>query len=172
MQSIHTSIDVDAPAETVWGVLTDFERYDEWNPVTRIEGQAVAGERLVVSPGPEAGRMPTFRPRVLRAAPGEELRWRGKLFVGGLFDGEHAFEIQRLGESSTRLVQSETFEGLLVGPVLRRYGERTEANFRAANEALKRRSESLATGADVEPPAGGSAEAPRTTTGSDENAVA
>lgn len=146
MRSIHTSIDIDAPAETVWAVLTDFPRYDEWNPVTRIEGPAVAGERLVVSPGPEAGRMPTFKPRVLRADPGEELRWRGKLFVGGLFDGEHSFRIEQLGRGTSRLVQSETFEGLLVGPVLRRYGGQTEANFRAANEALKRRAESLVAG--------------------------
>lgn len=144
MHDIHTSIDIDAPAETVWGVLTAFDSYDEWNPVTRIEGHAAVGERLVVSAGPEAGRMPTFKPRVLRAEPGAELAWKGSLYVRGLFDGEHVFAIERLGERRSRLVQSETFGGLLVGPVLRRYGERTEANFRAANAALKRRAESLA----------------------------
>ena len=130
----------ESPA-TVWAVLTDFARYPEWNGYTHIEGAPEAGGRLRVSPGPDAGRMPTFRPRVLRADPERELRWRGKLFVPGLYDGEHSFRIEARDEGGSRLVQSERFSGLLVGPINRRYGERTERTFRAVNEALKARAE-------------------------------
>ncbi len=31
----------------------------------------------------------TFKPKVLAATPGQELRWLGKLGFGGLIDGEH-----------------------------------------------------------------------------------
>ncbi len=29
---LHTEIDIEAPPETVWRILTDLERYGEWNP--------------------------------------------------------------------------------------------------------------------------------------------
>lgn len=143
MHEITTTIDIDAPSDTVWRVLTDFAAYPEWNSRSRIEGTAREGERLVVTPGPDAEGMPTFKPRVLRAADGE-LRWLGHLFVRGLFDGEHVFRIESLDESRSRMVQSETFTGLLVGPLMRRYGTDTENGFRLVNESLKTRAESFA----------------------------
>lgn len=143
MSDIHTSIEIDAPAETVWSVLTDFAAYPEWNPYTRIEGAPRPGERLRVSPGPEAGRAPTFRPRVL-VADGRELRWLGHLLVPGLFDGEHWFVVEELEGGRSTLVQSESFSGLLVGTLMRFVREPTEANFHGVNETLKARAESLA----------------------------
>lgn len=144
MDELVTSVEIDAPPSVVWGVLTDFAAYPAWNDQTRIEGTAAVGERLRVAPGPGAGRMPTFRPVVLRADPGRELRWRGHLFVRGLYDGVHRFAIEDLGDGRARLTQSETFSGLLVGPINRRFGDRTEASFRAVNEALAARAATLA----------------------------
>ena len=143
MNSIETTIDIDAPAETVWNVLTDFAAYPEWNEYSHVTGRAVEGERLTVAPGPAVGQMPTFKPRVLRA-DGTSLVWLGHLFVRGLFDGEHAFRIEERGPDASRLVQSETFSGILAGLVLSRYGDQTEANFHGVNEALKARAEALA----------------------------
>jgi len=146
MNEIFTTIDIDAPPAVVWDVLTDFEAYPEWNDRTRIDGQAVEGERLTVAPGPQGGRMPTFRPRVQRATPGTELRWLGHLYVRGLFDGEHVFSIEDLGDDRSRLTQHEEFSGLLAGFLLGRYGEATESNFEAVNAALKTRAEAIAQG--------------------------
>jgi hypothetical protein len=143
MKELVTAVDIDAPAETVWDVLVDFSAYPEWNPRTRITGTAAEGERLVVAPGPDAEGMPTFRPTVLRA-DGTELRWLGHLAVRGLFDGEHVFAVEDLGEDRSRLTQSESFGGLLVGPLMRLYGADTEAGFEAVNAALKERAESVA----------------------------
>ena len=147
MSDIHTEIEIDAPADTVWSVLTDFGAYPEWNPYTRIGGTAREGERLRVSPGPEAGWAPTFRPRVL-VADGRELRWLGHLLTPGLFDGEHSFVVEEPGEGRSKLTQSEEFSGLLVGVIMRFVGEDTEANFRGVNEALAARAESLAGGGE------------------------
>ncbi|WP_255196686.1 SRPBCC domain-containing protein [Halorarius litoreus] len=148
MHELHTSIDIDAPPEVVWRVLTDFASYPEWNDYTRIEGEAVEGTTLRVSPGPEAGRSPTFTPEVRRTVPNRELRWLGHLFVRGLFDGEHRFEIDPLDDGGTRFVQSEQFSGVLVRPILWLVGGDTEANFEGVNRALKARAESLAADGD------------------------
>jgi hypothetical protein len=144
-RSIHTEVTIDAPAEMVWEVLTDFATYPEWNGHTHIEGEAREGARLTVSPGPEAGRLPTFRPTVLRAGPVDEdyeLAWLGHLYVRGLFDGEHSFRVEAVDDEHSRLVQSESFSGALAGLVLRFVGDDTEATFQAVNEALKARAES------------------------------
>jgi len=143
MKELVTSVDIDAPTETVWEVLTDFEAYHDWNPRTRITGTAAEGEQLVVAPGPDAEGMPTFRPTVLRA-DGTELRWLGHLYVRGLFDGEHRFVVEDLADGRSRLTQSESFGGVLVRPIMRLYGEDTKSGFEAVNAALKARAESIA----------------------------
>lgn len=145
MNYLTTAIDIDAPQETVWQVLTDFDSYHEWNDYTRIDGEPVVDTTLTVSPGPKAGRVPTFKPTVLQA-DGTELRWLGHLFVPGLFDGEHRFVVEDVGEGRSRLTQSETFSGVLVGLVTRLLGDSTERNFELVNEALKARAEALASG--------------------------
>ena len=39
MKELHSEIEIDASAERVWGILTDFASYPEWNPfIRRISG--------------------------------------------------------------------------------------------------------------------------------------
>src|SRR5580700_5479520 len=53
---IDTSVDIAAPAETVWGVLTDLGCYPLWNPfITRIAGDLRVGQRLTVRLQPPNG---------------------------------------------------------------------------------------------------------------------
>ena len=115
MKELHSEIEIDASAERVWRLLTDFASYPEWNPFIRsISGQPTPGERLEVRIEPPGGRGMTFRPTVLTAEDNRELRWLGHLLVPGLFDGEHSLTIQPLGENRARFVQREAFKGLLV----------------------------------------------------------
>ena len=58
-----------------------------------------------------------FAPTILSVRPDRELRWLGRFFVRGLFDGEHYFLLEPLNERRTRFIQGETFSGLLVGPL-------------------------------------------------------
>ena len=143
MDEIMTDIEIDGSPEAVWAVLTDFEAYPEWNPAMEIDGDAVEGDRLEVTMDYENMRKMTFNPRVLVADRPTELRWQGRLFVSGLYDGEHRFELTSLDDGErTRLTQAETFRGVLVGFINRRIGDDVEAGFNQVNEALKRRVES------------------------------
>ena len=139
--TITTSIDIEAPPEAVWAVLTNFPAYGDWNPfMDRVIGNPAVGEKLVVHMKPNGGRGMTFKPTVLVAAPGQELRWLGKLLVSGLFDGEHSFALHVNGGGTTHLTQSETFTGVLSAALKRTLGH-TETGFIAFNEALKQRVE-------------------------------
>jgi hypothetical protein len=144
---IETETVINAPSETVWRVLMDFEAYPEWNPFVRsIAGRVAEGERLTVRLHPPGGMAMTFRPRVRAADPPREFRWLGHLVVPGLFDGEHRLVLESLPHHRTRFVNGERFSGVLV-PVFRRLMEgSTRRGFDAMNAALKARVENAPAG--------------------------
>jgi hypothetical protein len=141
VRNISHTIEIDAPPEAVWRQLADTGAYADWNPfVRRIDGRLEESARLRVEIEPPGGRRMTFKPTVLAARPGRELRWLGRLLLPGLFDGEHSFSLEPLPEGRSRLTQAERFSGLLVRP----FGgslEKTERGFEAMNRALKARAE-------------------------------
>jgi hypothetical protein len=139
--TIETTIDIDATPDTVWATLTDFASYRHWNPfMDRVEGAPEVGTKLVVHMSPNGGRGMTFKPTVLHAVPGRELRWLGSLGVRGLFDGEHFFILEGRRGGSTRLTHGEHFAGVLVA-LMKGTMKNTEAGFTAFNQALKQRVE-------------------------------
>lgn len=138
---IRHEIEIDAPPADVWAVLADTDAYPDWNPfVRRLSGDLREGAKLEARIAPPDGRPMTFKPTVLAAEPGRELRWVGRLLVRGLFDGEHRFSLERLEGERTSFVQSERFSGLLVRP-LRRTLDKTQLGFEEMNRALKQRVE-------------------------------
>jgi hypothetical protein len=143
MKSIDTSIDIAAPSETVWDVLTDLGYYPVWNPfITRIAGDLQVGQRLTVTLQPPNGRGMTFRPTLRVVEPKRRLVWLGRLLIPGVFDGRHEFTLSPTNTGGTILCQRETFTGLLV-PGLGRALDQTRAGFTALNQALKLRAESM-----------------------------
>ena len=142
-KEIVAEITIHAAPEAVWRVLLNFPEYPRWNPfITDIQGRADTGERLDVTIQPPGRRPMRFRPEVLRALPGQELSWLGRLGVPGLFDGEHRFELERAEEGGTLLRHREKFSGILLPLLWWRMGKPTRAGFEAMNRALRDRVES------------------------------
>lgn len=142
MKELRSEIEIQASAERVWQLLTDFASFPQWNPfIRRASGTVQAGERLEVNIQPSGARGMTFRPTVLLAEPNRELRWLGRLLIPGLFDGEHIFAIEPLGTSRVRFVQREIFTGLLVPFLARGLDTDTRRGFEEMNQALKVRAE-------------------------------
>lgn len=155
MRRITTETTIDAEPARVWEVLLDFDRYPEWNPFLRVTGEARAGARLTVKLLGPNGRSTTFRPTVQAVEEHRTLRWKGKLWVGGLFDGVHEFVLDDLG-GRTRLTHAETFTGLLI-PFSGKLLAGTEQGFGAVNAALGARLRGEAAGNDIDggtPPTG------------------
>ena len=142
-RQLRAEVEIDAPPDRVWEVLTGFAAYQQWNPfIVQAAGQAVPGSRLELRMRPAGRRRTTtFRPEVLEADPGRRLRWLGRLLVPGLFDGEHRFTIEPIGPERVRLAQHEEFRGLLAPAVLILIAKPTLASFHQMNQALKARVE-------------------------------
>jgi hypothetical protein len=139
MQTLHASIDIDAPAERVWRVVTDFARYPEWNPfIVRAAGEQRVGGRLELTITAPDVRAVTFRPRVLDLEPGRLIRWKGKLLIPGLFDGRHSLMVEPLDDGRSRFTTHEEVSGILV-PVLGKVMRASQQGFELMAEALSHR---------------------------------
>ncbi len=142
MKELRTEIEIQASDERVWQLLTDFAGFPQWNPFIRTAtGEVKVGARLEVYIQPSGARGMTFKPKVLRAEPNRELRWRGHLIVPGLFDGEHIFRLDSLGARGVRFTQREVFTGLLVPLFAHGLDTDTRRGFEEMNLALKERAE-------------------------------
>jgi hypothetical protein len=137
---MRTSIEIKAPPERVWAIVSDVERYKDWNPFfTEGQGSLAVGSALHLTMIPVGQSPKTFSPTVIDVEPGERLVWRGRLALPGLFDGTHRLIVERADSGETRFTQEEEFSGALVpfvgfDPYL--------AGWRRMNEALKARAES------------------------------
>ncbi|MGY1778862.1 SRPBCC family protein [Geodermatophilus sp. SYSU D01036] len=150
---LRTSVDIDAPPERVWAVLTDLPAYAEWNPfVTEAAGAVVEGGRLSVRVPPvNAFVRSDLRPTVRQVVPLRRLRvWSrlDRLGVPGLFSVEHTVTLTDHG-GGVRLWQQDRFGGLLAPLLVRSLNQHRLAAFHAMVAALKRRAE--ATGPALSP---------------------
>ncbi|MCZ7401856.1 MAG: SRPBCC domain-containing protein [Candidatus Methanoperedens sp.] len=135
---LYTEIQINAPPERIWRILTDFAGFPQWNPfIRRASGKPENGEKLEVYLQPEGAGGMTVRPIVLKSEPGRELRWRGHLLLPGLFDGEHIFIIEPLVAGGVRFIQREIFTGLFVPFLAHKLNTETRRGFEDMNHALK-----------------------------------
>uniref|UniRef100_Q46BF8 Uncharacterized protein n=1 Tax=Methanosarcina barkeri (strain Fusaro / DSM 804) TaxID=269797 RepID=Q46BF8_METBF len=104
-----------------------------------MTGVSNSGEQLTIQMH-LGNRVMTIRPTILVIRPERELRWIGHLLIPGIFDGEHSFVIEPAGENRVRLIQRETFNGLLV-PFSGSLLGNTKRSFSTMNLALKERVE-------------------------------
>jgi hypothetical protein len=139
-KTIETSIEINASPQKVWAILRNTKDYPSWNPFVRsVEGTFDQGTTIKVVVQQPGGSSFTFKPVVLNGSF-PEIRWRGKLLIRGLFDGEHFFRVDELALHSTRFVHGEHFSGILIG----RMGgalEKTKRGFESMNQALKKKAE-------------------------------
>jgi hypothetical protein len=138
VKTVSATTDIEATPLEVWAVLTDLASYPQWNPLfPEASGELGVGGAVTLKTVQPRGRTMTVKATVLAVAPGAELRWTAGL--RGIIGGEHAFVLSPLG-GGTRLVQSESFGGLLV-PFSGKVLARAETSFRELNEAIKARAE-------------------------------
>ena len=104
------SVDIDAPPDVVWAVMSDGERWHEWTAsvtsVRRLDkGPLRIGSRALI-------RQPRFPPAVWKVTalePGRSFTWRSGMPLMWVY-GQHS--VEPLG-SGTRATLRLTYDGLL-----------------------------------------------------------
>lgn len=146
MKEIRTEVEIAAPPDLVWRILTDFESFPSWNPfMVEASGELSVGSQLRVKLRPPGRKAFTFRPHLMELEPGHRLVWLGRTVFPGVFDGEHIHEVHDRGGGRARYVQRERFRGALT-PFLGALLKDTTRGFNAMNRALKERAENAVRG--------------------------
>jgi hypothetical protein len=136
--AIAVTKSIDAPATTVWNLLTDLRAQSKWNStVTSIEGKVALGGHVsfVV---PEAPGQ-TFREKVVAYQEAKSMVWR--LNRWPLLVGERTYRLTPRPHGATELAIDEVLQGLLlplIAKSLPDFGamfERTATDLKAAAEA-------------------------------------
>lgn len=138
---LRSEVEINAPAEHVFRVLTDFERYHEWNPfIPTISGKPALGEELELELSLPEGKTYALKPRVIGLDEGRELRWRGSCLFPAMLEAEHYFLLTPRDDQLTRFAQGQKLSGFL----LRFAGDGLNSALRGyayMNQALKKRAE-------------------------------
>ena len=140
---VSASIEIDVPSEVVWTVLTDFDRYAEWNPfnvgmTTEFEmGAAVHMEVALV--GSRTQRQTEY---ITTLVPGQKVCWSMNRTPAWLIRATRCQLLEPLGEGRTRYTSDDTITGILAPLVMLVYGRAMQRGFESACTALKRRAES------------------------------
>ena len=133
----NVSIDIAAPAEVVWAVMSGVESWHEWTASVRsielLGGPLEVGRRALV-------RQPGFPPAIWKVTsiePGRSFTWETR-GPGLKVEGHHRVEPTSGGAHVTLALHYEGIVGRLLARVTRGI---TERYVRLEAEGLKRRSE-------------------------------
>jgi hypothetical protein len=142
-RAVEHRIGVQAPAEIVWELISDFANWGDWNPVhPRIEGEMRIGTTLNVDFAPEPGQTVNLTPVVQDWVPYEQLHWRTKRWRG-FVTAIRYIEIDAKGDESAIFSNGELFVGPLVRFVSRDERRRLRAAYTRMGEAVRDRAEAI-----------------------------
>jgi hypothetical protein len=143
MKEVYSEIQIKASASVVWGILTDFEKFGEWNPfITEISGTLKEGSELRVFMEPPNSKGMEFKPTLKKVETEKKIQWLGKVWIPKLFDGEHRWIINQIDDNNVLFIQKERFTGIFV-PFFSKLLKNTKSGFEMMNQNLKQRAEEM-----------------------------
>jgi hypothetical protein len=144
LKKIATEIAIKAKPEKVWEILTGFKDYELWNPfITKIIGEAGLGNKIEVHIRTIKGKDRIYHPKITKLDVNKELRWQGKSFLPGIFEGERIFQIVNLqSEEKISFIHMEIFSGIGAIFLSNKLNQDLQQGVQAMNTALRKRAES------------------------------
>lgn len=141
MKELRTEIEIQASPEKVWQILTDLDKWTEWNPfITIATGNPHIGEKVDINVHSESKEM-TLHCTVIKVEQAKELCWKYHVGSPVLFRGEHSFIIEKSRGNQVRFIDREMFNGLFVPLQARDIDTHSRQGFELMDQALKARAE-------------------------------
>ncbi len=142
-RAVEHRIGIQAPAELIWELISDFSTWEQWNPVhPRAEGQLKIGTSLSVHQALPGEPVRVIQPVVQDWVPYEQLHWRSTR-LGGFVTAIRYIEIETMGPGSSTFSNGELFMGLLVRWISRDDRRKLKAAYTQMGEALRDHAEAL-----------------------------
>jgi hypothetical protein len=141
----ESRIDIDAPPALVWGVLTDLDRYSEWNTFCpKAESTLQPGSPIVMAVQMNAHHRRTQREIVRAIEPGVKVCWGVTIGAEWIMTGSRWQILEPRGERRCHYHTWERFTGVLAPFIGAAFGGDVQRGFDQCAVDLKRRAESLA----------------------------
>ena len=142
---VSDTVEIDAPADVVWGVIIDFDRYPDWNPYTvKVEATLELGSQVVLHLPDPAKPGETFE--TIEWISAIEPRHHLQYNTGTEMPGIHAVRdqwVEDLGDGRSSYRTTDVFTGEIAQVVFDMQVEWVTAGFNATAYALKARAEQL-----------------------------
>ena len=138
------AVEIDAPIERAWEILTDVERYGEWNPFTpSVATDFRIGSRvdLYVTMGPWKLKQVE---RIEAVEPPNLIAWGTTMGHRLLISALREQRLEAVGEARCRYRTTDDFAGLLIPLVMLLFGGFVRRGFNAVARGLKARAEATA----------------------------
>ena len=141
MKELRTEIEIHATPERVWAILTDLDKYPQWNPLFHhAQGRLEMGGQVDATY--RTGKKDTtLHCAIVTLDPARSLAWKYHVLLPGLWSGVHTFTIEPLWEGGVLFHDVEVFTGLLVPLMAHSIDTDTRRSFRQMDQALKARAE-------------------------------
>lgn len=144
MKIDHTH-EIAAPVATVWSVITDLDRYPEWNPFvvrcrSSLEPRTPIDMRVRVFPGFAQPQRET----IFEHVPGRFLSYGVAPLPLGVLASTRSHQVTALGADRTLYDSRFELQGWLAPVVRALLGGRLASGFAAMSDAIKARSEATA----------------------------
>lgn len=140
---IESEIEIAAPKDKVWAVLTNIDAWQEYNPaLIASTGVAKSGStHSTTMRGEDPSQAgPQYQPDVISFEDGVSYRWRAVMGAGIVFTNDKVFRLEET-ETGTKLYHSEVFNGMML-PLMKNYISRGVPPILAEmNQAFKARAE-------------------------------
>ena len=143
MIEIHNEVEISAPVEKVWEVLTDLAKFPEWNPLFyQGSGRIQVGEMVTVF-AKTATKDMKFDCTVISLEPLRGFSWKFHVLHPVLFRGIHNFQVKISTDRNAIFIDQEQFEGLLLPLQAKDIRTNGLAAMVGMGQALKQRVEKL-----------------------------
>lgn len=144
MFEINHEIDINAPAESVWAVITDFSSYSQWNPfVVEAKSSLKPGEPIdmkVKLLGPVQRQVEI----ILEVDQGKGFAYCMKPFPFGALASRRSHKIIDLGDGRSHYSSHFELKGWMMPLVRSMMSGALERGFNDMSFAIKHRAEALA----------------------------
>ncbi|GAB11641.1 hypothetical protein GOARA_082_00280 [Gordonia araii NBRC 100433] len=149
---LEHSVEIAAPAATVWAVLTDFDNYGQWNPfVPRASSRLEPGAPIDMDVALRGGKLRRQREFINRVDPGRAFSYSMKPAPLGLLRSVREQSVTPSGPGTCHYASHFQIDGPLSPVVSALLGKDLRRGFDEMAASLKSHAEHLAGGAKHTP---------------------